>query len=317
MQEREADLLIIGAGPAGLTAALYAGRALLKPVVLERMSVGGLLLTTEWVDNYPGFPEGIAASELVRRMHEQARRFGAEFLADEALSLERTGDGFVVHTAEGVEFHAHAVIVATGAVPRALPVKEEAKYRGRGISYCATCDAAFFRDKDVAVIGGGDAAVGEALVLAKGCRTVLVVHPLESMQAAPVLVEQLRGISNVKFFAAASPAGVEGENKVERLRIRFAAGEEKILEVAGVFVAMEFTPTGDLLKSLAKTDAQGYVVASEATEVGVPGLYVAGDVRQKLLRQVVTAAADGAVAAQKAGTYVRSLKGKSGNSSGF
>jgi thioredoxin reductase (NADPH) len=315
MNERITDVLIIGAGPAGLAAALYAGRSLLKPTVLERMSIGGLVLSTEWIDNYPGFPDGINASELADRMHRQAERFGAEFVSDEALSLSRGDTGFDVTTAEGTLFHARSVIVATGAVPRALPVKEEAKYRGRGISYCATCDAAFFRDKVVAVVGGGDSAVGEALVLARGCTKVIMAHPLESLQAAQVLVEQLRALPNVEFVPGASPAGVEGEGKVERLRLRLAAGGEAVLEVAGVFVAMEFVPTGELLKGLVEADAQGYIVVPETTESGIPGLFIAGDVRRKPLKQVVTAVADGAIAAQKAGVYVRALRDKSSGTS--
>jgi thioredoxin reductase (NADPH) len=315
MNERITDVLIIGAGPAGLAAALYAGRSLLKSTVLERMSIGGLVLSTEWIDNYPGFPDGINASELADRMHRQAERFGAEFVSDEALSLSRGDTGFDVTTAEGTLFHARSVIVATGAVPRALPVKEEAKYRGRGISYCATCDAAFFRDKVVAVVGGGDSAVGEALVLARGCTKVIMAHPLESLQAAQVLVEQLRALPNVEFVPGASPAGVEGEGKVERLRLRLAAGGEAVLEVAGVFVAMEFVPTGELLKGLVEADAQGYIVVPETTESGIPGLFIAGDVRRKSLKQVVTAVADGAIAAQKAGVYVRALRDKSSGTS--
>jgi len=279
------------------------------------MSVGGLVLSTEWIDNYPGFPDGIGAQELADRMRQQAVRFGAEFVADEALSLSRSESGFEVNTAEGTVFHATSVIVATGAVPRALPVKEEAKYRGRGISYCATCDAAFFRDKTVAVVGGGDSAVGEALVLAKGCSKVFVVHPLESLQAAQVLVEQLRALPNVAFVPGASPAGVEGEGKVERLRLRLSSGSEQVLPVAAVFVAMDFVPTGELLKGLVEADAQGYIVAPETTESGIPGLFIAGDVRRKPLRQIVTAASDGAVAAQRAGVYVRGMKGKAGGTS--
>lgn len=310
MSERTTDILIIGAGPAGLAAALYAGRSLVKLVVLERLSVGGLVLTTEWVDNYPGFPDGIAAPELMERMHRQAERFGAEFVSDEALSLTRTDGGFSVSTAGGTTFIAGSVIVATGATPRVLPVKEESRYRGRGISYCAVCDAAFFKDKPVAVVGGGGSAVEEALVLARGCSKVSVVFPLEALQAEPILIEQLKGLPNVEFVPGAAPAGVEGEGKVERLRLRLSAGGEKTLEVSAVFVAMEFVPTGDLLNGLVEVDAQGYVVVPESTETGVPGLYIAGDVRRKSLKQIVTAVADGAVAAQRAGTYVRSRKVK-------
>ena len=310
MSERSTDILIIGAGPAGLAAALYASRSLVKPVVLERMSVGGLVLSTEWIDNYPGFPDGIAAPELMDRMHRQAERFGAEFVSDEALSLDRTDMGFSVTTAGGTVYQAGSVIVATGAMPRVLPVKEESKYRGHGISYCATCDAAFFKGKPVAVVGGGGSAVEEALVLARGCSKVSVVFPLDSLQAEPILVEQLRALSNVELVPGAAPAAVEGEGKVERLRMRLSAGGEKTLEVSGVFVAMEFVPTGDLLKGLVEVDAHGYVMTPESTETGIAGLYIAGDVRRKSLKQVVTAVADGAVAAQKAGMYVRSKKGK-------
>lgn len=310
MGERTTDILIIGAGPAGLAAALYASRSLVKAVVLERMSVGGLVLSTEWIDNYPGFPDGIAAPELMERMRRQAERFGAEFVSDEALSLNRTDTGFRVTTAEGTVYLSGSVIVATGAMPRVLPVKEESKYRGRGISYCATCDAAFFKGKPVAVVGGGGSAVEEALVLARGCSRVSVVFPLDSLQAEPILIEQLKALSNVEFVPGAAPAAVEGEGKVERLRLRLSAGGEKTLEVAAVFVAMEFVPTGDLLKGLVEVDVQGYVMTPESTETGVPGLYIAGDVRRKSLKQIVTAVADGAVAAQKAGMYVRSSKGK-------
>jgi len=218
--------------------------------------------------------------------------------------------GFSVTTAGGTVYQAGSVIVATGAMPRVLPVKEESRYRGRGISYCATCDAAFFKGKPVAVVGGGGSAVEEALVLARGCSKVVVVFPLDSLQAEPILVEQLRALSNVEFVPGAAPAAVEGEGKVERLRLRLSAGGEKTLEVAAVFVAMEFVPTGDLLEGLVEVDAQGYVVTPESTETGIPGLYIAGDVRRKSLKQIVTAVADGAVAAQKAGTYVRGRKGK-------
>jgi thioredoxin reductase (NADPH) len=307
------DILIIGAGPAGLAAALYASRSLVKAVVLERMSVGGLVLSTEWIDNYPGFPDGIAAPELMERMRMQAERFGAEFVADEAMSLDRTDTGFRVTTAEGTVFLSGSVVVATGAMPRVLPLKEESKYRGRGISYCATCDAAFFKDKPVAVVGGGGSAVEEALVLARGCSKVSVVFPLDSLQAEPILVEQLKALSNVELVPGAAPAAVEGEGKVERLRLRLSAGGEKTLEVAAVFVAMEFVPTGDLLKGLVEVDAQGYVMAPESTETAVPGLYIAGDVRRKSLKQIVTAVADGAVAAQKAGAYVRRRQRKGGD----
>jgi thioredoxin reductase (NADPH) len=255
MSERTTDILIIGAGPAGLAAALYASRSLVKSVVLERLSVGGLVLSTEWIDNYPGFPDGIAAPELMDRMRRQAERFGAEFVSDEALSLNRTDIGFSVTTVGGTVYQAGSVIVATGAMPRVLPVKEESKYRGRGISYCATCDAAFFRGKPVAVVGGGGSAVEEALVLARGCSKVSVVFPLDSLQAEPILIEQLRALSNVEFVSGAAPAAVEGEGKVERLRLRLSVGGEKTLEVAAVFVAMEFVPTGDLLKGLVEVDA--------------------------------------------------------------
>jgi len=244
------------------------------------------------------------------RMHRQAERFGAEFVSDEALSLDRTDMGFSVTTAGGTVYQAGSVIVATGAMPRVLPVKEESKYRGHGISYCATCDAAFFKGKPVAVVGGGGSAVEEALVLARGCSKVSVVFPLDSLQAEPILVEQLRALSNVELVPGAAPAAVEGEGKVERLRMRLSAGGEKTLEVSGVFVAMEFVPTGDLLKGLVEVDAHGYVVTPESTETGIAGLYIAGDVRRKSLKQIVTAVADGAVAAQKAGMYVRSKKGK-------
>lgn len=316
MSERNTDILIIGAGPAGLAAALYASRSLVKPIVLERMSVGGLVLSTGRIDNYPGFPDGVDAPELMERMRRQAERFGAEFVSDEALSLSRNDMGFRVTTAEGTIYRAGSVIVATGATPRILPVKEESKYRGRGISYCATCDAAFFKGKSVAVVGGGGSAVEEALVLARGCSKVTVVFPLDSLQAEQILIEQLKALSNVDFVPGATPAAVEGEEKVERLRLRLAVGGEKVLEVSAVFVAMEFVPTGDLLRGLADVDAQGYVVAPESTETAIAGLYVAGDVRRKSLKQIVTAVADGAVAAQRAGMYVRSRKRKEDSAPG-
>ncbi|MDO9099187.1 MAG: FAD-dependent oxidoreductase [Caldisericota bacterium] len=310
MKERMVDLLIVGAGPAGMAAALYAGRSLLKPVVLERMSIGGLAGTADWIDNYPGFAEGVAAYDLMESMHRQAERFGAEFVLDEALTLTRTDAGFDVATAEQTVFHARAVIVASGAVPRALPLKEEAKYRGHGVSYCATCDAAFFLGKQVAVVGGGDAAVNETLVLAKGSSRVFLVHPLETLQATQVLVEQVSGQTNVELVAAATPTGLRGEGKLEALIVRQASGGDRTLAVEGVFVAMEYTPVSNLLQGLVEVDAQGYVVLPETTESGVPGLYVAGDVRRKVLKQIVTAVADGAVAAQRAAGFLRRAAGK-------
>jgi thioredoxin reductase (NADPH) len=296
------DLLVVGAGPAGLAATIYAARAGLRTAVLERGAPGGQMATADRVENYPGFPEGVAGVELGLKMEEQSRRFGVTFLTADAgaTGLQLTGSDKTV-----AGQRARAVVVATGARPRRLGLPGEDRLAGRGVSYCATCDGAFFRGKRVAVIGGGDSAVTEAAFLAKLAAKVFVVHRRDGFRAAPTLVERVRALENVELRLGRVPVSVEGSGTVEALVLREAAGGEALgreerLELDGVFICVGTDPETGFLKGQVELDRAGYIITDQEMRTSVPRVYAAGDVRVKGLRQVVTAVADGAVAAMTA-----------------
>ena len=296
------DLLVVGAGPAGLAVTIYAARAGLRTCVLERGVPGGQMATADWVENYPGFPEGVAGVELGLKMEEQARRFGVTFLTADAgaTGLELAGSDKTV-----AGQRARAVVVATGARPRRLGLPGEDRLAGRGVSYCATCDGAFFRGKRVAVIGGGDSAVTEAAFLAKLAAKVFVVHRRDGFRAAATLVERVRALKNVELRLGRVPVSIEGSGGVEALVLREAAGgeagaREERLELDGVFIYVGTDPETGFLKGKVDLDKAGYVITDQEMRTSVPRVYAAGDVRVKGLRQVVTAVADGAVAAMTA-----------------
>jgi thioredoxin reductase (NADPH) len=300
------DIAIIGGGPAGLAAALYAARGRAKTVVFERGLPGGQIVTTDWVENYPGFPDGISGSDLGELMTKQAEVHGAvirTFSPVEHISTE--GDRFVL-TSEGDEFEAHSVILATGAVPRKLGIPGEAEFTGRGVSWCATCDGALFKDKTVAVIGGGDAAVEEAMFLTKFVTRVHLVHRRDELRATKCIQERCFANDKIELELSRIPVEIVGENgKVAALRLESPAGEpEKLLPVDGVFIFVGVHPVNELAQELCELSESGYISIDHDGRTSVPGLFAAGDVTQSELKQVITAAAKGASAAFEALRYV-------------
>jgi len=302
------DLVIVGAGPAGLTAGLYAARAAIDTVLIERGMPGGQAATTEQIENYPGFPGGISGSELSIKMAEQVKEFGCEIVYSDVENIEREENAFRIKHLNG-EIIAKSVIVATGAKPIMLGIKGEQEFHGRGVSYCATCDGAFFRDKKVAVIGGGNAAVEEAIFLTKFASKVYLIHRRDKLRAAKIAQKKAFDNPKIEFVWNSVLEEIKGSQTVEKVIIKnVKTGESSELSVDGVFVFIGTQANSDLLKGLVDLDERGYVIAGEDTVTKVPGLYVAGDLRKKPMKQVVTAAADGAVAAMQAERYLAENK---------
>ncbi len=299
-EEKVYDVLIIGGGPAGLTAALYAARSRLKAVVLERGMAGGQAATTHKIENYPGFPDGILGPDLGQALEQQATNFGAEFVQTEIEGVDLSGDLKTVKAYEG-EYKGRTLILATGADPKKLGVKGEEELRGRGVSYCATCDGAFFKDQEVIVVGGGDAAVEEALFLTRFAKKVSIVHRRDQLRAAPVIQERAKANEKVAFIWDSVVDEIKGEKHVEGVVVKnVKTGETKTVPAAGIFIYVGLVPNTALLKGQVGMDPQGYILAGEDTMTSKPGVFAAGDCRKKPLRQVVTAVSDGAVAAMAA-----------------
>ncbi len=299
-------IIIAGSGPAGLTAAIYAARSGLEPLVLEGMQPGGQLTQTEVVENFPGFPDGIDANELMARMKRQAERFGARFQMDEMTGVARTETGVAVDCMVGGRVETVALIVATGATARKLGLESEAKLTGRGVSGCAVCDGAFYKGKAVAVIGGGDTAMGDALYLARICTEVTVVHRRDEFRASKVMADRV--LANPKIKVAWNSVveeilGVE-QRAVRGIRLRNKiTGEISDVAVSGVFVAIGHAPSTAWANGLLDLDEEGYIKSANAL-TNVPGIFVAGDVQDRINKQAVTAAASGCVAALAAERYV-------------
>ena len=289
------DTLIIGAGPAGMAAGIYAARAELSHLVLEcGLMSGGQIINTSEVDNYPGL-KGIGGFELAMKFREHCDECNVQFRDGKVTKVEKKEEGFSVELENGETYSAKTVLFATGAKHRKLGVPGEEEFAGGGVSYCATCDGAFFRGKEVAVVGGGDVAIEDALFLARVCKKVYLVHRRDEFRAAKTLVNRLRACENVEFVLKATPTRITGQGKVENLVVMSETGERE-LPVSGVFVAVGMLPNTELLNNLVTLNEAGYVVAGEDCKTDVPGVFVAGDLRTKHLRQVVTAAADGATA---------------------
>lgn len=307
-ERQNIDILIVGGGPAGLTAGLYAGRGGLLTAVIEKLAPGGLVARTERIDNYPGFPEGISGYELAARMQAQAARFGAEIISDEAVSIFPETKSFSVALASGKSIRAKAVIVATGAFPKTLGVPGEQELLGRGVSYCAVCDGAFFRNQEVAVIGGGDSAVQEAVYLAGLCSKVTVVHRRSRLRAAESLQNLALKNDKISFAWNKTVTAIEGKDAVTGLRLMDrATGVEEFIRASGVFIYVGHQPNSALAKDLVDLDESGYIITDDRMAASVPGVFAAGDVRRKLVRQVAGAVGDAATAAVAAQQYVESL----------
>jgi thioredoxin reductase (NADPH) len=298
------DVLIIGGGPAGLAAGIYAARADLKTVLLERAMPGGLAASTDNIENYPGFPEGIGGPELSTQMLTQAQRFGMEIKFSTVESLQKTNDIFTVVT-DDEEIKARAVIIATGAKPRMPGYRGEHEFHGRGVSYCATCDGAFFRDKVVAVVGGGDSAVEEAIFLTKFARKVYIIHRRGELRATKYVQQKAMENGKIEFVWHSVVEEIKGDATVTEVDVKdVRTGVIKSLAAGGVFIYIGHDPSVELVKELVQLDDKGYIITDDDLQTSTPGLFAAGDVRKKLLRQVVTAVADGAVAAVAAEKYL-------------
>ncbi len=301
--ERKYDLMIIGSGPAGLAAAIYARRARLDAAVIEKEMVSGdQVLTTYEVDNYPGLP-GMGGFELGTKFREHADSLGAEFIEDEVTEIRDLGDLKEVVCREGT-YKTRTVLIATGAVHRHLDIPGEERLAGAGVSYCATCDGAFFRGKVTAVVGGGDVALEDAIFLSRMCEKVYVIHRRDEFRGAKSLQESLLAQENVEILWDTVAEGVEGDGKVEGLRIRnVKTGEAGHLDIDGLFIAVGITPSSQAFAGLVEMD-HGYIRAGEDCASSVPGIFAAGDVRTKQLRQIITAAADGANAVTSVERYL-------------
>ncbi|MDR4025195.1 thioredoxin-disulfide reductase [Clostridium sp. TF06-15AC] len=299
------DIIIIGSGPAGLSAAIYAQRACLDTIVIEKNGIsGGQVLNTWEVDNYPGFP-GVTGFELSRQFREHANKLGARVVQDEVVQVELSGNVKKV-VCEEETYEARCVILASGAHHRTLEVPGEEELRGAGVSYCATCDGAFFRGRTVAVVGGGDAALEDAIFLARMCEKVYIVHRRDKLRGAKRLQERLQALENIEFVWNSETAAIEGNGQVEALRLRQTqTGEERRLDVDGVFIAVGIAPESELYAGQLELDEQGYIRADESGQTSVPGVFAAGDVRTKALRQILTAASDGANCVASAERYLQ------------
>jgi thioredoxin reductase (NADPH) len=291
------DMIVIGGGPAGYTAALYASRAGLDTLVIEKMSVGGQMTLTDIIDNYPGFDKGIDGFTLGMQMQAGAERFGAKTEYDEVASVELAPEIKKIVGAMGGEYFARTVVIATGANPRALGVEGEEKLIGRGLHYCAHCDGRFYKNKTVAVVGGGNSAVSDALYLSHLAEKVYVIHRRDTLRATKIYHEPLMNAKNVEFVWDSSVSDYIVDGKIVGAKIRnLKTEEEKELRFDGLFVSIGRKPATELFGELSLDEA-GYIVADETTKTSIPGVYAVGDVRTKELRQVVTAVSDGAVAA--------------------
>lgn len=298
------DVIVIGGGPAGYTAAMYAARAGLSTLVLEKLSAGGQMAQTMQIDNYPGFEEGIDGFSLGMKMQQGAERFGAETQLTEVTGVELEGPVKTLHTDDG-DFQARAVIIAAGANHRHLGLANEEALLGRGLAYCAACDGMLYRGRTVAVVGGGNSAAADALLLSRICEKVIVVHRRDSLRATKIYHEPLMQAENVEFHWNSTVEEVIADERVTAVRLKnVKTGEDTVLPVGGVFVSIGRAPATELFRGKLELDGGGYIVADESTRTSIPGVFAAGDIRTKTVRQVVTAVADGAAAVHAVEQYL-------------
>lgn len=304
---KEYELIIVGGGPAGLTAGIYASRARLHSLLIEKGIMGGLITNADLVENYPGFPHGISGIEIGQLMYEQAVNYGLETITAEVTGIELDGDLKTIHTDQG-DLKARAVIIAGGSELSKLDVPGEERLTGRGVSYCATCDGAFFRDKKVAVVGGGDAAITEALHLTKFASRVTVIHRRDQLRASKIVEEKAFAEPKMEFLWDTVVEEIRGDKLVEGLKLRnVKTGEIYSLEIDGVFIYVGINPNTSYLKDILRLDEAGYIPVNEFGETELAGVFAAGDICHNSVRQVVTAAGDGATAALSAERFVRGI----------
>lgn len=301
-------MIIIGGGPGGYTAALYAARAGLDVVVLEKLSAGGQMALTSQIDNYPGFEEGIDGFTLGEKMQTGAEKYGAKTEYAEVFSVNLNSAPKSVETSEGT-FYGHTVVLATGASPRELGVQGEKELVGRGVHYCAACDGMFYKDKTVVIVGGGNTAAADAFTLSRIAKKVILVHRRDTLRATKVYHEPLMKAENVEFRWNSTVSEFISDGKVSGLKIKNVhSGEESHIDCDGIFVSVGRKPATELVKDQLDLDNSEYVIADESTKTNIPGVYVVGDVRTKKVRQIVTAVADGAAAAHEAEEYLAEIK---------
>ena len=302
--DRIYDMIIVGGGPGGYTAALYAARAGLDVLLIELLSAGGQMNLTEKIDNYPGFPEGVDGFQLSMYMQQQAERFGAKTHYAEVLKLDLEGEVKTVQTNDG-SYAARTVVISTGAGPRQLGVDRENEMIGKGVGYCAHCDGMFYRGKSVVVVGGGNSAVAEALYLSRIAKEVILVHRRDNLRATHIYQKPLQEAANIRFLWDSEIVELLGEDRLSGVKVRNRkSGEEQELAVQGLFVSIGRKPATELVKDQLTLNGAGYIMAGEDTRTNIPGVYAVGDVRTKELRQIVTAVSDGAMAAHVAEGYL-------------
>lgn len=302
------DMIIIGGGPGGYTAALYAARAGLDVIVLEKLSAGGQMALTSQIDNYPGFEDGIDGFTLGEKMQAGAEKFGTKTEYAEVFSVDLKSIPKVVETSEGT-FYGHTVVLATGASPRDLGVSGEKELVGRGVHYCAACDGMFYKGKTVVIVGGGNTAAADAFVLSRIAKKVIIIHRRDTLRATKIYHDPLMRAENVEFRWNSTVSEFISDEKVTGVKIKDVnTGEESVVECDGVFISVGRKPATELVKDQLELDSGGYVIADESTKTNIPGVYAVGDVRIKKVRQIVTAVADGSVAAHEAEEYLAEIK---------
>lgn len=304
MMKHVHDMIIIGGGPGGYTAALYAARAGLDTIVLEKLSAGGQMALTSQIDNYPGFDDGIDGFTLGEKMQAGAERFGAKTEIAEVFSVDLSASPKMIETSEGI-FYGRTVVIAAGANPRTLNIPKEQELIGRGVNYCASCDGMFYKGKTVAVVGGGNSAAADAMVLSRICKKVHLIHRRDTLRATKVYHDPLKKAENVEFHWNSTVSELLSEDKLTGIRLQnVQTGDESVLECDGIFISIGRKPATDLVKDQLALDSAGYIIADESTKTSLPGVYAIGDIRTKKVRQIVTAVADGAAAAHEAEEYL-------------
>lgn len=305
-----ADLIIIGSGPSGYTSAIYAARAQLNPIVFEgAVTAGGALMNTTEVENFPGFPEGVMGPTLMENMKEQAKKFGANLITDDVTKVDLTGDVKVVWDGAGKEYRAHSVILATGSGYRELGIAREKELSGHGVSWCATCDGFFFRDQDIAVVGGGDSAVEEATFLTRFAKSVTLIHRRGELRASKIMSDRAHKDPKIKFAWNSEVVELHGDVKLSGATLKDTiTGETRQIAITGLFVAIGHDPRSELLKGQIDLDSEGYVITKPgSTETNLPGVFAAGDLVDHTYRQAITAAGSGCAAALDAERYLAHL----------